>query len=161
MHVRLALILGLCLAACSPAAPAPTTQAPTPGTTPAPPTPAATEAPTPDGGEPVGTSSGTATVTVGGETYQLATGDPPMCMLIVGVQVGMHSEDRQTSLTVHALGDLNATNFALIADDDRWVPAEGSSRFQVTGAQASWSGTLVGQHTARQEPGAIEITCGG
>ena len=161
LHVALPVALGLALAACSPAALAPTAQAPTPGTSPASPTTAATAAATPGGGDPGGNAGGRATVTLGGETYQLATGDPPLCTLTVGVQVGMHSEDRQTSLTVHALGDLDAFNFALITPDDRWVPAEGSSRFQVAGSQATWSGTLVGQHTDRQEPGAIDITCGG
>jgi len=140
----------------APAAPAQTPPAVERTPSPAPAAPSPTET-----GDGSGLRSGSATVTLGDRVYQLTTGEPPMCMLSVGVQVGMNSEDRKTSLTVHSLGDLNATNFALITDDDRWVPAEGSPRFQVAGSQATWSGTLVGQHTARQEPGAIEVTCGG
>lgn len=145
--------------AASPTAAAPTQSPPAVGPTASP----APAAPSPTGAvNGSGPSGGSATVTLGDVAYQLTTAEPPICSLTVGiVQVGMHSEDRQTSLSVYALGDLNATNFALIADNDRWVPAEGSQRFQVAGSQASWSGTLVGQHTSRQEPGAIEITCGG
>jgi len=159
------LVIAGLLAACTPGTASPTsTAAPTPPATTASPTraapsPTATSSST-DDGTGAGLAGGSATVMLGDETFQLATGDTPLCMLMVGVQVGMASEDRQVSLTVHALGDLNATNFALITPDDRWVPPEGAPRFEVAGTRASWSGTLVGGHTGRQEPAAIDITCG-
>jgi len=159
------VIVGL-LTACTPGTAAPTTTAaatpPAPTASPTRTAPSPTGAPSPtEQGTGAGLARGSAAVMLGDETFQLATGETPICMLMVGVQVGMASEDRQVSLTVHALGDLNATNFALITPDDRWVPPEGAPRFQVAGSRATWSGTLLGQHTGRQEPAAIEISCGG
>ncbi len=167
-----AWVIGLLLfMACtsSPSAPATeTAQNPAGGPAAAPARPASAAPPviaaptaTPTDDSESGLVGGSAKVTLAGQTYQLHTGEAPICMLTIGVQVGMARDDRTVSLTVHALGELNPTNFALITPDDRWVPADGSPTFEVSGGQATWSGTLVGQHTDREEDGVIEIDCGG
>ena len=164
------LLVLLCAACASNPSVSATETAPGPASTPAdlptalpsgvPPATVALVPSAPDDRDAGALAGGSATVTLGGETYQLRTGDNPICMLTIGVQVGMASDDRTVSLTVHALGELNPTNFALITTDDRWVPADGSATFEVSGGRAAWSGTLVGQHTDSEEDGVIEIVCG-
>lgn len=160
-HTPLAVVLGLLLAGCSAAPPAPTAQFPTPAATPAAtPAPAASDAATPGGG-PGGSTGGTATVSIGGQTFQLRTGDPPVCSLSFGIQASMSSEDRRAGLDLYTTpANIGSFLFSRVLDGEVWQPAENPPPFEISGSRATWSGTMR-ERDGREAQLDLELTCGG
>lgn len=114
----------------------------------------------PDPADGGGSAGGSATVRIGDETYELFTGDPAVCSLGFGVQASMASADRRASLDLFTAGSAIGTfMFARVLDGELWQPAEDPPPFEVTGASATWSGTLRDRESGREEPATVELEC--
>ena len=155
-HLVAILVLGLVLAGCAgaPAAPgAPT--APTAGGTP---TGQATASPA-----PAGSGGGRATVTVGSETYHLATDSADRCSLEFGVQASMHSADRRAGLDVFTTRvTVGAFIFSRVLDGEVWQPSDQPpAPFEISAPRATWTGPMRERDSGREEQVTVEITCGG
>jgi hypothetical protein len=158
MRQQLAAIVTLCLvlAGCAgtPAAPVDPT-APTAGATPT--GQATASAP------PAGSGGGTATVTVGSETYHLATDDADRCSLEFGVQASMHSADRRAGLDVFTTRvNVGAFIFSRLLDGEAWQPSDQPpARFEISATRATWTGPMRERESGREEQVTVDITCGG
>jgi len=118
--------------------------------------PVAVDTPAPDGG-----SAGSATVEIGGQTYELVTGEPPVCSLAFGVQASMASADRTTSLDVYQAGSVfGLFLLARPLAGELWMPSDDPKPpFTVSGSSANWSGTLRNSEDGLQEQATISIQC--
>lgn len=108
-----------------------------------------------------GAAEGTATVELGGATYELFTGEPPVCSMDFGIQASMASADRRASLDLYTAGStVGSFVFARVLDGELWQPAGDPPPFEVSGSNATWSGTMRDRDSGREEQATIAITCG-
>jgi hypothetical protein len=104
---------------------------------------------------------GTATVSLGGETYELLTGEPPVCSMDFGIQAGMSSADRRASLDLYTAGStVGSFTFARVLDGELWQPAGDPPPFEVSRPHATWTGTMRERNSGREEQVTIDISCG-
>jgi len=120
---------------------------------------AGTSGPAGSGG--FGGSGGSATVQIGGETYELITGEPPVCAMDFGIQASMASADRRASLDLYTAGStVGSFIFARVLDGELWQPAGDPPPFEVSGSNATWTGTMRDMDSGREEQVTISISCG-
>lgn len=157
------LVLTACAGAPAPIAP---TAPPTGGTSTAQvtasPPPAGTPS-SPADSSPGGSTGGTATVSIGSETYHLATDDADRCSLEFGVQASMHSADRRAGLDVFTTRvTVGAFIFSRIPDGEVWQPSDQPpAPFEISATRATWTGPMRERNSGREEQVTVDIACAG
>jgi hypothetical protein len=111
----------------------------------------------------VGSGGGSATVTVGSESYHLATDSADQCSIEFGVQASMHSADRRAGLDVFTTRvTVGAFIFSRVLDGEVWQPSDQPpAPFEISAPRATWTGPMRERDSGREEQVTVDITCGG